>query len=99
MAAVAPLAVRRRTRVVGVGGALITELIDRAEVGGLPLVVLLGDHTYYPRFGFEPAGPLGIVLPARRSIEPALPGVPVLELRPVMPAQRSPTYCWEAYGA
>lgn len=57
----APLAVRPAEQGKGIGSALATELLRRAEVAGWPLVVLLGDPGYYRRFGFEPSGPLGIV--------------------------------------
>jgi predicted N-acetyltransferase YhbS len=39
---------------------LMTELLRRARVAGLPLIVLLGSLAYYRRFGFELAGPHGI---------------------------------------
>ena len=32
----------------------------RAALTGFPLVSVLGHPEYYPRFGFEPARPLGI---------------------------------------
>jgi len=41
----------------------MTELLRRAEAAGSPAVVLLGAPQYYARFGFEPAGPAGIVYP------------------------------------
>ncbi len=57
---VGPLAVSPAYQKQGVGTALMTELIGRADHAGLPLLVLLGDPAYYERFGFEPSGPLGI---------------------------------------
>jgi putative acetyltransferase len=57
---IAPLAVAPASHGTGIGTALVTELLRRAEVEALPLVVLLGDPAYYGRFGFEPSGPLGI---------------------------------------
>jgi putative acetyltransferase len=60
VAGVAPLAVRPSSQGVGVGTELMTELLRRAGLAGLPLVVLLGSPAYYRRFGFELAGPLGI---------------------------------------
>ena len=35
-------------------------LVDAAEGRDWPLLVLLGDPAFYGRFGFEPAGPLGL---------------------------------------
>jgi putative acetyltransferase len=58
---VAPLAVVPSHHHEGIGTALMTELLGRAERAGLPFVVLLGNPDYYGRFGFEPSGPLGIV--------------------------------------
>lgn len=63
VAAVAPLAVHPDWQGSGVGSALMTELIDRADRHGWPLLALLGNPSYYGRFGFEPAGALGITHP------------------------------------
>jgi putative acetyltransferase len=59
--AVAPLSVRPDRQRSGVGSALMAEVLTRADAQSWPLVALLGHPSYYPRFGFEPAGPLGIV--------------------------------------
>jgi putative acetyltransferase len=58
--AVAPLCVASSDQGRGIGSALMTELLSRAETQRWPLVALLGDPDYYGRFGFEPSGPLGI---------------------------------------
>ncbi len=63
VAAVAPLAVHPDWQGRGVGSALMTELIDRADRQGWPLLALLGNPAYYGRFAFEPAGALAIVYP------------------------------------
>jgi predicted N-acetyltransferase YhbS len=47
----------------GFGSALVREALRRADAIGEPFVVLLGHTDYYPRFGFEPAAPLGILGP------------------------------------
>jgi putative acetyltransferase len=47
----------------GIGSALVREALRRADAIGEPFVVLLGHPNYYPRFGFEPAAPLGILGP------------------------------------
>ena len=48
-----PLAVAARARSLGVGGALIRELLARAADFGHRAVLLVGDAPYYARFGFE----------------------------------------------
>jgi putative acetyltransferase len=56
----APLSVTPERQKDGIGGALIKEGAARADALGEPLVVLVGHPAYYPRFGFEPARPLGL---------------------------------------
>jgi predicted N-acetyltransferase YhbS len=56
----APLAVLPDRQRQGVGPELIASSIERAEGTDFPVVVVLGHRAYYPRFGFEPAGALGI---------------------------------------
>lgn len=56
----APVAVRPDRQNTGIGGALTREALRRADEAGEPLVLVLGHPSYYPRFGFEPARPLGI---------------------------------------
>jgi putative acetyltransferase len=89
---VAPLSVSPRYQRIGVGRALISELIRRADE--LPLVVLLGDPGYYHRFGFEAAGPLHISYP------PAGPDSPYFQVRRLSSYtplfQGEYTYAWEA---
>lgn len=61
----APMAVDPARQRDGIGGALVREALRRAPAAapGVPLVSVLGHPEYYPRFGFEPAGPLGIRAP------------------------------------
>ena len=59
----APLSVTPKRQKDGIGGALIKEGAARADALGEPLVVLVGHPAYYPRFGFEPARPLGLEPP------------------------------------
>jgi putative acetyltransferase len=61
--AVAPLSVHPAYQGKGLGSALMRSLLKEAEAQGWPAVVLLGSNDYYSRFGFEPAGPLGIFYP------------------------------------
>ena len=64
----APLAVRPDRQKDGIGDALTREALRLADERGEPIVLVLGHPTYYPRFGFEPARPLGI--------EPAIADLP-----------------------
>lgn len=56
----APVAVAPDQQRAGLGGMLINESLARATQAGWRFVVLLGHDTYYPRFGFRPAAPLGL---------------------------------------
>ena len=47
----------------GIGAALMGSVIEEAERVGEPVIVLIGHPWYYPRFGFEPARPLGLEYP------------------------------------
>ncbi|HEX6358548.1 N-acetyltransferase [Actinophytocola sp.] len=58
-----PLGVRPTHQKSGVGGALMHAVLGAADALDEPVVVLLGHTDYYPRFGFEPAGNLGITPP------------------------------------
>lgn len=91
--AIAPLSVTPSWQGQGMGTALMTELLRRTDEGGWPLVAVLGDHRYYRRFGFEAAGPLGIVY------EPVGAASPHFQVRRLDPAISTPggrfLYCWE----
>ena len=47
----------------GFGSALVLEGLKRAAGTEFSMVVLVGHPEYYPRFGFEPAGILGVTAP------------------------------------
>jgi putative acetyltransferase len=91
--AVAPLAVAPERHGQGIGSALMTTLIERADADGWPMVALLGDPAYYGRFGFEPSGPLGIVYP------PVGEGSPYFQIRRLSSFDGGISgtfrYCWE----
>jgi putative acetyltransferase len=53
----APVAVLPDWQRRGVGSALIRAGLEACRRLGTPWVVVLGWPAYYPRFGFEPAGP------------------------------------------
>ena len=59
----APLAVVPEHQRSGVGIALVREAIGRARADGELAMIVLGHPTYYPRFGFVEAIPLGISAP------------------------------------
>jgi putative acetyltransferase len=79
-----PLSVAPDCQNRGIGSALTREALRLADEAGEPLVLIVGHPTYYPRFGFEPAAPLGLEAPrdfgpawmvARlRAYDPALRG-------------------------
>ncbi len=58
-----PLAVSRDRRCEGVGSALLTEALARADALDTGPIVLIGDEPYYGRFGFTAAGTQGWALP------------------------------------
>ncbi len=93
VAGVAPVCVAPAHQRRGVGSALVRELIGTARARAWPLLVLLGDPAYYARFGFEPAGPLGL------SYAPVGTGHPNFQARrlPGYSAARRGVfgYCWE----
>jgi len=59
----APLAIVPEAQNQGVGGKLIKEGLDLLSKSGVDLVFVLGHPGYYPRYGFEPAGRLGLEAP------------------------------------
>lgn len=59
----APLAVVPEVQKQGIGGKLIEQGLQLLKKSGIDLVFVLGHPEYYPRFGFEPAGRLGIEAP------------------------------------
>jgi putative acetyltransferase len=93
---VAPLAVAPARQGLGIGTALMMELLLRAEADALPLMVLLGHPAYYERFGFEPSGPLGI---SYRPVGADNPNFQVRRFQRYEPSYRGAfTYCWEMQG-
>jgi putative acetyltransferase len=79
-----PLAVVPGHQGHGVGSRLmrhaLTVLQDRPE----PLVFLEGSPAFYPRFGFQPGGPLGFRRPSLRIPEPAFMVHPLPAYEPWM---------------
>jgi putative acetyltransferase len=95
--AVAPLSVAPGYQRMGVGSALMTELLRHGDREDWPAVLLLGDPEYYRRFGFESSAPYGIVY------GPAGAGSPNFQLRRLRafdPSLRGEfRYCWEQLPA
>jgi putative acetyltransferase len=56
----APLAVLPQCQRRGIGSRLVCEGLAECRRQQQPFVVVLGHPEYYPRFGFERAGPRGI---------------------------------------
>jgi putative acetyltransferase len=56
----APMAVLPELQGRGVGSALVREGLKECLRLGHEVVFVLGHADYYPRFGFRPAGPLGL---------------------------------------
>jgi len=63
MAILAPLAVVPDVQGNGIGSALTERGMQLLGESGVGLVFVLGHPSYYPRFGFEPAGRLGLDAP------------------------------------
>jgi putative acetyltransferase len=59
-AGLAPLAVRPALQSRGIGSTLMRAAIAGAREAGYGFMVLLGDPTYYRRFGFRTAATLGL---------------------------------------
>ncbi len=62
-AILAPLAVEPGFQNRGVGGGLINKGLKYLAAASVKLVFVLGHPSYYPKFGFEPAGRHGLDAP------------------------------------
>jgi predicted N-acetyltransferase YhbS len=58
-----PLVVAPEYAGQGYGRSLVQEAVDATRAAGLKLVVLVGDESYYGRFGFKPVPPGAIAFP------------------------------------
>ena len=61
-----PIGVRPDLQRTGIGGQMIRTALAALAARHEPLVFLEGHPSYYPRFGFRQAGPLGFVAPSAR---------------------------------
>lgn len=66
-----PLAVLPAYQGRGIGSALVRHGLDQVRSRPEPVVFLEGSPSFYPRFGFEPGGPLGFRRPSLRVPEAA----------------------------
>jgi putative acetyltransferase len=57
----APLAVDSAHRRQGIGAALVEHALGQCLELQTPLVVVLGEPSYYGHFGFKPASPHGLI--------------------------------------
>jgi len=64
-----PLVVDPAVKGKGYGQALVGEGLERAKEQGFRLVLLVGDMSYYGRFGFAPVAPGTVTLPG--PVDPA----------------------------
>jgi predicted N-acetyltransferase YhbS len=64
-----PLAVEERYAGLGYGKRLVADGLEQARNAGIRLVVLVGDESYYGRFGFKRVAPGQIRLPG--PVDPA----------------------------
>lgn len=61
--ALAPLAVHPDFRNKGIGSELVTQGLKTCRQHGYGLVIVVGEQSYYSRFGFIPARPKGLEVP------------------------------------
>jgi putative acetyltransferase len=59
-AALGPMAVAPAHQRKGIGSRLVARGVEQLRERGCPFIVLIGHPDFYPRFGFEPAGALGL---------------------------------------
>lgn len=82
-----PLAVLPEYQKQGIGGRLVKAGLEKCRDLGHELVTVLGHAEYYPRFGFVPAGSLGISCEFEAPPEAWM----ILELKPGALAGRTGT--------
>jgi len=72
-----PVGVAPDRRGEGIGVTLVMRTMELARQAGIRTILLVGDLSYYARFGFEPAAPHGYRMPGedpkRLQIEPLAP--------------------------
>jgi putative acetyltransferase len=59
--ALGPMAVRPARQRAGIGSALVHAGLDACRRLGHDVIVVLGHPGFYPRFGFVPSRPLGVM--------------------------------------
>ncbi len=65
------VATLERVRGTGLGSALVTHILETAQVEGVRDVVLLTEtaHAYFPRFGFQPIAQADVPKAVHASVE------------------------------
>jgi putative acetyltransferase len=93
VAGVAPVCVAPSHQQRGIGTALMESVVLAATSRGWPLLVLLGNPAYYARFGFEPAGSLGLIYAPAEADSPHFQArrLNTYDTR----VHGTFTYCWE----
>ena len=76
--ALAPMAVLPPFQKQGIGSALVRRGLEEARGLGHRVAIVVGHPDYYPRFGFVPAQPLGVLPPFEVPSEAFM----ALELQP-----------------
>jgi putative acetyltransferase len=61
--ALAPVSVIPRRQRIGIGSALIRRAVDRARSEGWAAIFVLGEPSYYERFGFDSESAAGFTSP------------------------------------
>jgi putative acetyltransferase len=84
-AALGPISVSGDVQKRGIGSLLMERGFEECRALGYDLMFLLGHPSYYPRFGFVPAKPLGVRWAPDTNDDPN-PAFMVKELREVSAA-------------
>ena len=97
-----PLAVTPTRHGRGIGSALVRAGLEKLKDDGMGAVFVLGDPTYYGRFGFEPGSPVEAPYPLPEEWHSAwqsqvLSGLPVpCSGKLIVPAQWQEPALWSA---
>ena len=82
-----PMSVAPEHQGRGIGSALVREALRRADERGEQLLLVLGHHGYYPRFGLRPASAFGITPPDPEIRDEVFMGIPLRAYDPALRGQ------------